>query len=290
MARCCATVAAASALLPADCLTPVDATKVADSATSCMTRPWEHMRIGFKCVLHYNRDFSPCLSWNCLFAESIHCFCQQWQLQHAYHTVAATRAPAAKASHISNTQMERAVTRLIIDACRHSAKADHPAGSCMPGFQTQHNNIKGQQRRHKNIQVIEMAPTRLVVDACRYAARGGGLLAHAGLGLRALLLVLVHLLQPLLSLEDLQAHHAQMHLRQQLCGFEFSRGMLACIEPQRAATCQVHFICSRHTTLQNTIPCSPWAAWYTWTLTGRRGPCLVDADSDLTKQQLVLAV
>ena len=50
--------------------------------------------------------------------------------------------------------------------------------------------------------------TRLVIDACRDAVRAWGLLAHARLGFRALLLVLVHLFQLLLSVEDLEPHHA----------------------------------------------------------------------------------
>lgn len=52
--------------------------------------------------------------------------------------------------------------------------------------------------------------TRLLVEdvACWDATGGGCLLTHASLSLRALLLVLVHLLQLLLSLEDLETHHA----------------------------------------------------------------------------------
>ena len=60
--------------------------------------------------------------------------------------------------------------------------------------------------------------TRLLVE--RAASRGtggpsrgaGGLLVEPGLGLRALLLVLVHLLQFLLCLEHPQPHLRQMHL------------------------------------------------------------------------------
>ena len=50
--------------------------------------------------------------------------------------------------------------------------------------------------------------TRLVIYACRDAVGARGLLAHSCLSFRALLLVLIHLLQLLLSMEDLEPHHA----------------------------------------------------------------------------------